>query len=210
MCAKAFIWDLDGTLLDSYGTIVDGLFDTCREFGIEADKSAIHRYVIASSVSSFIQVIAEKTGAECGEIKARYSALCDKDGEITAITHAREALSALAGNGSRNYVFTHRGSSTEAVLRRLGLYGFFDEIITGQSGFPRKPAPDALLYLIKKYALSPSDTYYVGDRTIDMDCAKNAGISGILYKPEDSLCEPNGSEKHIVSDLIQIERIQLR
>lgn len=209
MCAKAFIWDLDGTLLDSYGTIVDGLFETCREFGIDADKTAIHRQVIVGSVSSFIQSIAEKTGAECGEIKARYSALSDKSGEITAIAHAREVLSALAGDGSRNYVFTHRGSSTDAVLRRLGLYGFFDEIITGQSGFPRKPAPDALLYLIGKYALAPSETYYVGDRTIDMDCARNAGVGGILYKPEDSLCEPNGSERYIVSDLVQIARIPL-
>ena len=209
MCAKAFIWDLDGTLLDSYGTIVDGLFETCREFGIDADKTAIHRQVIAGSVSSFIQSIAEKTGAEPGGIKARYSALSDKSGEITAIAHAREVLSDLAGGGSRNYVFTHRGSSTDEVLRRLGLYGFFDEIITGQSGFPRKPAPDALLYLIGKYALDPSETYYVGDRTIDMDCARNAGVSGILYRPNDSLCEPNGSERYIVSDLVQIARIPL-
>ena len=115
----------------------------------------------------------------------------------------------LAGSVSKADEGGYTLVSTDEVLRRLGLYGFFDEIITGQSGFPRKPAPDALLYLIGKYALDPSETYYVGDRTIDMDCARNAGVSGILYRPNDSLCEPNGSERYIVSDLVQIARIPL-
>jgi len=38
----------------------------------------------------------------------------------------------------------------------------------------------------------------------DMDGAKNAGIKGVLYLPEGSYTEPNGSEDYIVKDLLDI------
>lgn len=117
---------------------------------------------------------------------------------------AREALEALAGQGARHFVYTHRGTTTAAVLQNLGLDGLFTEIVTSQNGFPRKPAPDAILYLMGKYGLDPAATFYVGDRTIDMDCARNAGIGGILFLPPGSYCEPNGAQTHIVHHLTEI------
>ena len=50
----AFIWDLDGTLLDSYGIIVSSLYQAYREFGVELDKEEIHREVISFSVGEFL------------------------------------------------------------------------------------------------------------------------------------------------------------
>lgn len=52
---KAFIWDLDGTLLDSYEIIVSSLYENYKEYGIELNKEDIHKHVIRYSVSSFIQ-----------------------------------------------------------------------------------------------------------------------------------------------------------
>ena len=87
------------------------------------------------------------------------------------------------------------------MLERLGFGAFFAETVTSQNSFPRKPAPDAIRYLIQKYRLDPKTAFYVGDRTIDMDCARNAGVQGILFLPAGSYCTPNGSEKRIISDL---------
>ena len=103
--------------------------------------------------------------------------------------------------GARHFVYTHRGKTTDAVLNNLGLSECFTEVVTSQNGFARKPAPDALLYLMDKYRLDPKSTFYVGDRTIDMDCARNAGVRGILFLPEGSYCVPNGTENRIIHDL---------
>ena len=81
---------------------------------------------------------------------------------------------------------------------------YFLEILTSQSGFPRKPDPQALRYLMDKYELDPAATYYVGDRSLDMECAANAGIQGILYLPEDSHSVSADSEAFQVRNLPDI------
>ena len=206
----ALIWDLDGTLLDSYPVIVSSLKDTYSEYGLELDREEIYRYVITYSVTAFIEKMAGTTGLCYDKIKARYSELGNQRiSGIKLIPGAKEALAALKAKGARHFVYTHRGTSTEAVLKQLDILGQFEEVVTSQSGFARKPAPDALLYLMDKYGLERDHSYYVGDRTIDMDCAKNARLRGILYLPAGSPCGANGSETFIVHDLSDIARICL-
>lgn len=202
---KTFIWDLDGTLLDSYKTIVDGLYDTYKEYGIELNKEEIHEHVITYSVSSFINKMTGVTGISFDKMKKRYSEIGEeKKKEIRLIPGAKETLKALSDRGDKHYVFTHRGKSTESVLKQLNIYDVFDEIVTSQSGFARKPEPDGINYFVDKYDLDCKNVYYVGDRTIDMDCAKNAGVNGILYLPGNSYCKPNGSETYIINNLMDI------
>ncbi len=202
---KIFIWDLDGTLLDSYKTIVDGLYDTYKEYGIELNKEEINEHVITYSVSSFISKMIDVTGISFDEMKKRYSEIGEeKKKEIQLIPGAKETLRALSDRGDKHYVFTHRGKSTESVLKQLDIYDIFDEIVTSQSGFARKPEPDGINYFVDKYNLNRKNVYYVGDRTIDMDCAKNAGVNGILFLPDNSYCKPNGSETYIVKNLSSI------
>ena len=202
---KTFIWDLDGTLLDSYKTIVDGLYDTYKEYGIELNKEEINEHVITYSVSSFINKMTGVTGISFDEMKKRYSEIGEeKKKEIRLIPGAKETLKALSDRGDKHYVFTHRGKSTESVLKQLDIYDVFDEIVTSQSGFARKPEPDGINYFVDKYDLDRKNVYYVGDRTIDMDCAKNAGVNGVLFLPYNSYCKPNGSETFIIQNLADI------
>ena len=84
---------------------------------------------------------------------------------------------------------------------------YFREILTSQSGFARKPDPEGLRYLIEKYGLDPACTFYVGDRRLDMDCAVNAGITGILYSAPGCVDISGGAEKHIIRDLLEIPPI---
>ena len=122
---------------------------------------------------------------------------------------ALEILELLKKNGFSHYVLTHRGKTTLSVLEQLGIKSYFDEILTSESGFARKPDPDALEYLIRTHKLDPQRTYYVGDRQLDMACAKNAGISGILLRRPGDIDVADGTEDYIVSDLMQIADIVL-
>lgn len=208
MSQMAFIWDLDGTLLDSYEVIVSSLIKTYKEFNIELNKEDVLKEVITESVSAFISKMGEQHGISFDEMKERYSEISygEKAG-IKPISHAKDILSFLKENGAKNYVFTHRGSSTKEVLSRLELLDYFDDIITGKDGFPRKPEADAINYLIDKHSLDRNTTYYVGDRTIDIDCAYNAGIKSIMFLPKYSVAKSSGKETFVVRDLMDISRI---
>ena len=58
---------------------------------------------------------------------------------------------------------------------------YFTEILTSQSDFARKPNPEAATYLLDKYQLDPEKTYYIGDRTLDVEFAQNSGIQSLNF-----------------------------
>ena len=204
----AVIWDLDGTLLDSYGVIVDSLYQIYQEKGVMIDKSEILYDVINESVSAFIKKMELRFGIPFDSLKDRYSIISGKEKlNIKAMEHAKEILEYLHSKNIRNFVFTHRGVTTETVLNNIGITSYFDEIVNSLNGFERKPSPDGLNYLLDKYHLDKENTYYVGDRPIDIRCANNAHIKSIMYIPKQSVAKSTGKETFVISDLLDIKDI---
>lgn len=202
------IWDLDGTLLDSYGVILGSLEQVCKDNQFPFDRETVAKDVIVHSVNHYIDYLSCISGMPFDEIKNKCSELSKKKNmEIKAMTHAIETLKKLQAKGINNYIFTHRGVSTEGVLKNVKLYDFFIEIVTSLNNFPRKPDPSGLNYLVDKYHLDPNETYYVGDRSIDIECASNAGLKSILYKPDTNVTVPSGKETFIVKDLLAIPEL---
>ena len=205
----SFIWDLDGTLLDSYPIIVDSLYQVYKEkLGIELDKDRIHREIIKYSVSHFLNDLEKETGIKFDALKDRYSYISGKEKlNIQLMKNGLEILKYLKEQGIHSYVFTHRGVSTEPVLRNLGIYDYFDEVVTSINQFKRKPDPEGINYLIDKYHLDKDNTYYVGDRAIDIECANNAHIKSIMFISSDSPSKPTGKETIVINDLLDIKKI---
>ena len=204
----AFIWDLDGTLLDSYGVIVDSLYQIYKEKGVDIDKQDIFYDVINESVSFFIKKMEAKFGIPFDDLKDRYSIISGANKlNIKAMKHAKEILEYLKNKGIPNYVFTHRGTTTESVLTNTGLLPYFDEIVTSLNSFERKPHPGGLNYFIDKYNLNKEETYYVGDRPIDIECASNAHIKSIMFIPSGSPAKAIGKETYVIKDLLEIKEI---
>ena len=204
----AFIWDMDGTLVDSYPAIVPAVQQVCQSHVLDYSASAIHEFVIRSSVGEFFSEIGKTHVLNPVPLIEEFNTLnntCIED--IQAEPHARDTLAAITENGHSNFIFTHRGTSTYPILKQTKLLPYFSEILTIQDGFPRKPAPDALHFLIRKHGLSSRQCYYVGDRRIDVEAAENAGIGSILYLPPWSLGKASGRESYIVSDLLEICQI---
>ena len=201
----SLIWDLDGTLIDSYGVILGSLEQVCQEYNLPYYKETVAQEVIRYSVNHYIDYLSCISGVPFDTIKNRCSELSrSKNMSIKAMPQAVETLKALKEKGIDNYIFTHRGQSTEGVLKNVNLYDYFNEIVSSLSGFPRKPDPSGLNYLVNKYHLDPSKTYYVGDRSIDIACASNAGIKSILFKQEGNVTIPSGKETYIVKELKEI------
>lgn len=199
---ETYIWDMDGTLIDSYEVITSSLVRTTEELGHPVDYQEILRRIKQASMGVFVREWTAEYGGDPDTFIARYKEISYLDDDrIPLIPGAEETLRGLLDEGARHFIYTHRGPSTHRILKRLGITDLFDEIVTSEAGFPVKPAPDGVLYFLDKYKTDPAHTFYVGDRELDIGCAYNAGVRGILYLEEGSYVKPDPRAERIIRHL---------
>lgn len=186
MTKQAFIWDLDGTLLDSYDAILAGLEETYATYQLPFDRASIKDYILKHSVQDLLVAVAEEYHLDVTDLNQRRAeSLAEKNAQVLLMDGARDVLSWAKDAGIEQFVYTHKGENALVILRDLGLESFFTEILTSQSGFARKPDPEAAIYLMKKYGLHPEKIYYIGDRSLDIDFARNSQIQSINFLTSD-------------------------
>ena len=202
MQKTAFIWDLDGTLLDSYEAILSGIEETYAQFSIPYDKEQVREFILKYSVQDLLVRVAEDRNLDVEVLnQVRAQSLAEKNTQVVLVPGAREMLAWADQVGIQQFVYTHKGDNALTILRDLGLESYFTEILTSQSGFARKPSPEAANYLIDKYQLNPDNTYYIGDRTLDVEFAQNSGIQSLNFL--ESTYEGN----HRIQELVDITYI---
>jgi len=202
---KYYIWDLDGTLLDSYGSIVSSLTEVALECGADDAYEEIMRAVKQGAVSTYLKGLSARCGRLYAQLYQRYREIShEKLDEITLIPGAKDTLEELKKKGARHFVYTHRGKSTESLLTRLGLTDYFVETVTFEQGFKPKPSGEGVEYLAGKYRLEKDRTAYVGDRALDVRCAKDAGVKAVLFCPDGSCVTPTGEEDLVIKKLEEL------
>ena len=202
MQETAFIWDLDGTLLNSYEAILSGIEETYAQFSISFDKEKVRAFILKYSVQDLLEQVAKERGLDVGLLnQVRAQSLAEKNAQVVLMPGAREVLSWADKQGIQQFVYTHKGDNALTILRDLGLDAYFTEILTSQSGFARKPSPEAATYLIDKYHLDPEQTYYIGDRTLDIDFAQNSGIQSINFLASPAACNQQIEHLEDISSL---------
>ena len=202
MKETAFIWDLDGTLLDSYEAILSGIEETFGQFAIPYDKEKVREFILKFSVQDLLEQVAEERDLDAAVLnQVRGQSLAEKNAQVVLMPDAREVLAWAAEQGIQQFVYTHKGDNAFTILRDLGLAEYFTEILTGQSGFARKPSPEVATYLLDKYQLNPEKTYYIGDRTLDVEFAQNSGIQSINF------LESSFEGNHMIQALADIPHI---
>ena len=202
MQKTAFIWDLDGTLLDSYEAILSGIEETYAQFSIPYDKEQVREFILKYSVQDLLARVAEDRNLDVEVLnQVRAQSLAEKNAQVVLMPGARDVLDWTDQVGIRNFIYTHKGDNAFTILRNLGLESYFTEILTSQSGFARKPSPEAANYLIDKYQLNPDNTYYIGDRTLDVEFAQNSGIQSINF------LESSYEGKHRIQGVVDIPYI---
>ncbi len=173
---KNYIWDLDGTLFNSYPIMVNSIYKIlCSNCQIPIDFSKC-KAIVKKSVLTAYQHYQPNMSLE--EFQFSWKNLEKFQlNKITLFPYVKKLLYYLSSNNCRHFIFTHRDHESTLLLLELHkMKSHFIEIITADNAFPRKPNPDALLYLSHKYDLSYHNTIMIGDRTLDIDAANNANI----------------------------------
>ena len=92
---------------------------------------------------------------------------------------AKELLEEIQAHGGRHFLVSHRDRQVLTLIEQTGIAPYFTEIVTADEGFPRKPDPASMLYLKEKYGIQ--DGLVIGDRPIDIEAGKAAGLSTYLF-----------------------------
>lgn len=180
-----FIWDFDGTLFDTYPQMALSLQRALETLGIQEPIRNILSHMKQSSVGAAAAACGRRHGLEVPLLMERFRAneRSNKD-SLLPYPGAARVCHTVCALGGRNYLYTHRNRSALDALARCGLAGCFEDAITLEGGFPRKPAPDALRFLCAKHHIPPDEALMTGDRDIDLLAAARAGIAGCLFDPD--------------------------
>lgn len=189
MKIENFIWDFDGTLLDTYDFLTSCLYQSLEKNGVQADINEVSD-IIHISYYKATTYYAEKYNINIDDIHSWYSYF-SKELDYTKIRtfdYVEDALKSIIASGGKNYIFTHRNKTVYEILERFNMLHYFEDIIDSTMPFPRKPSPEANLHLIEKHNLDKSKTIYVGDREIDVLCGRDAGILTCYFNTK-STCD---------------------
>jgi phosphoglycolate phosphatase len=89
----------------------------------------------------------------------------------------REALAALHDRGLKLAVITNKPYAFIApILEALGLDGYFDYAIGGDSLPQKKPDPAPLLHVAERFSIPPQACLMVGDSRHDIEAGRRAGF----------------------------------
>jgi HAD superfamily hydrolase (TIGR01509 family) len=180
----AFLFDLDGTLVDSVYQHVLAWREALEEAGIELAVWRIHRR-IGMSGGLFVNALARETGRsipseEAARLQRRHAEAYRRQVEqVRPLPGARELLAALTDAGVPWAIATSgRIESAGPALEILGV-GPDAAVVTRDQVQHAKPDPDLFLAAAERLGVEISDSVVVGDSVWDLLAARRARALGV-------------------------------
>jgi HAD superfamily hydrolase (TIGR01549 family) len=181
----AFVFDLDGTLVDSVYQHVLAWREALDNEGIELSVWRIHRK-IGMSGGLFTNMLLRETGVDFSldrieRLQRLHAAAYNRiSGQIRPLPGARELLAALTTAGVPWAIATSgRMETAGPVLETLGVDLQRIPVITRDQVKYAKPEPDLFLAAVEGLGVGAETATVVGDSVWDMLAARRARLLGI-------------------------------
>ncbi|MGA3185564.1 MAG: HAD-IA family hydrolase [Bryobacteraceae bacterium] len=171
---RAYLFDVDGTLVDSAADICGTIQEVLRASGRDdVEDALLRRYIGRHLIDLFTDLGYPE--ASMDQMVTDYRAIYTASGHVrtTVYPGVSEMLSRLGGLKS---TATTKGTpTTKVILEKFGLMPYFNHV-QGTDGFPAKPEPDVILKSLEIFNISPADCLMVGDAPSDMEAGRRAGV----------------------------------
>lgn len=186
---RALVFDLDGTLIDSAPDIHAAANRLMAELALPTfDLTTITSY-IGNGIPKLVERCLAAAGdagraVELDHAIARFKAFYAEEPALRTRPYPGvvDALAALSTHAIPLGVVTNKSEDlSRAALADLGLAGYFEVVIGGDSLATKKPDPEGLLLAIGQLGGSRADALYVGDSEVDAETAERADLRFALF-----------------------------
>ncbi len=221
---KGFVFDLDNTLFDRYGTLTEIItchYDAIKKYinpGYDLPRAvnhALHTEKLFVQESAwrgvYDHLLAEHFfNADCTPSWDQFRNFVLRNFHRFAVPFpfVRPLLEKIRSKGYAVALLTNGGISLQNdKLRLIGLEDAFDLIVCaspkeGDGDFPiQKPDPAPFLYTAEKLGIEPKELYYVGDNPInDVQGAQAAGYVPVWIRAQSPWSRPNADLPELCYD----------
>ena len=168
-----YLFDVDGTLMDSAPDICAAQLEVLAAHGCHATETHLRRFIGRHLIDLFADLGFAPDHMD-GLIQAYRTAYWGRKHANTRVfPGVAETLALLSGRKSTATIKTSQ--TTRAVLEQFGLIRHFDHV-QGTDGFPAKPEPDVILESLRVLNAPKEACLLVGDSASDMEAGKRAGV----------------------------------
>lgn len=184
------MFDLDGTLVATAPEIQDAVNDTLHRFSLPpVNQEQVEAWIGHGTLELLAQAVAfaARTGVTAvrtsesfalliAEFTGHYQRRCGSRSHL--YPHVREVLDELRCRNVKLAVVTNKEERyTRAVLEKHGLSRLLDKVVSGDTLATKKPDPAGIASCLAAYGIPTARALFVGDSSIDVAAARNAGVA---------------------------------
>lgn len=175
---KAFIFDMDGVIVDSERFYHKQRMGFLELMGLESFVSDPRKYVGASFMDGWKMMVPDEN--MWGELLPKYKQYFKTHrinyadyvhpyvGKFLNDLKNEGMIATVASAGPRD--------SIVQMMDQCNFHKYFDSILSGESVQNNKPAPDIYLKSVEKIGIDPIECVALEDSSIGINAAKNAGL----------------------------------
>ncbi|WP_295210851.1 HAD family hydrolase [Ruminococcus sp.] len=182
---KLYIFDLDGTLVNSIFDLGDAMNAVLEKYGYPTFGYDSYKHFVGNGTLKLVERALpedkrteENIKAYHAEFSEEYNKRCvsrtrpyEGIGEVIEALRAEGKLTAVASNKPDKFV--------KYIVGEIFKNGEFDMVAGKKDGVPTKPAPDIIYNILETLGVKAQEAVIIGDSDVDVMTAKNSGLQCI-------------------------------
>ncbi len=184
------MFDLDGTLVETAPEIMDAVNDTLCHFDLtEVAQQQVNDWIGHGTRELMVQALASRKAMPVDEVRNSellrqlmpiyddfYRQRCGTRSQL--YPQVRETLTTLRAEAVKLAVVTNKEERyTQVVMGVHQLAAMFDTVVSGDTLPVKKPNPAGVAHCLAKFGVPRDRALFVGDSSIDVATARNAGVA---------------------------------
>ena len=173
---KNIIFDVDRTLVDSYGPELSTLNEALYLATGKRYSDEVMNQLTVLTTDEFFQSLDIHDQDTLKKVNHYWGELLKKQ-PVAMFPDVPEMLTFLYEQNTFLGIVTSRTyEELEEISDLMKILPIFSSVITSDLVKQPKPNPESILTILKKFQLDPKETVYVGDSKVDMLAAKSSGV----------------------------------
>lgn len=181
--ARAVLFDIDGTLVDSVGAYLEVARVAAAPHGLEVTEEHVRRSLATGS--NFWKGVVPEGRADCEAVRKAMTAHAAREWPRVLREHGKvfeglaQTLDALKALGIRLGIVSGARPEVLELLRGEDILERFDAVVLGADVSRRKPDPEGIFKCLERLGVAPEAAVYVGDTPVDIQASRAAGVHAV-------------------------------